>query len=133
MIWDIQGDCILFATENGMGKRTLTDEFSDQHRGGKGVLCYRITEKTGNLVAAKAVNEGDQIMMITSEGVMIRTPVDSVSVIGRNTQGVKLINLSSADARVVGVARLARDMVPEEDDGESGDGSGPDAADETEE
>ena len=116
MIMDIQGECILFATENGMGKRTLIDEFSNQHRGGQGVLCYKISEKTGDLVAAKAVDEGDQIMMITNEGVIIRTPIDSISIIGRNTSGVKLINLSSKKVKVTGVARLAKEDIPEEDE-----------------
>lgn len=116
MIMDIQGECILFATENGMGKRTLVEEFSAQHRGGQGVLCYKVTEKTGDLVAAKAVNEGDQIMMITNEGVIIRTSVDSVSIIGRNTQGVKLINLSSDEVKVKGMARLGKEMLPDDEE-----------------
>ena len=132
MIMDIQGECILFATENGMGKRTLVSEFTNQHRGGQGVLCYRISEKTGDLVAAKAVNEGDQIMMITNEGVIIRTPIDSVSIIGRNTSGVKLINLSNEKIKVTGVARLAKEDIPVEDEYEEteitgeDEGTGPD-------
>jgi len=120
MIMDIQGECILFATENGMGKRTRVEEFGTQHRGGQGVLCYKVTEKTGDLVAAKAVNDGDQIMMITNEGVIIRTSVDAVSIIGRNTQGVKLINLSSGEIKVKGMARIAREMIPDEPDEEEG-------------
>ena len=115
MILDIQGECILFSTENGMGKRTRVSEFAAQHRGGQGVLCYRINEKTGDLVGAKAVNDGDQIMMITNEGIMIRTSVDSVSVIGRNTSGVKLINLSNENVKVTGIARLAKEDIPEEE------------------
>ena len=118
MIMDIQGDYILFATENGMGKRTLVSEFSNQHRGGQGVLCYRITEKTGSLVAAKAVKDGDQIMMITNEGVIIRTHADSVSIIGRNTSGVKLINLGSDEVKVMEIARIAREMIPEDEEDE---------------
>ena len=119
MIIDIQGECILFATENGMGKRTKVDEFSNQHRGGQGVLCYRINDKTGNIVGCKAVNDGDQIMMITNEGVIIRTSVDSVSIIGRNTSGVKLINLANDEIKVTGIARLAKEDIPEETEEES--------------
>ena len=119
MIMDIQGECILFATENGMGKRTKVEEFSNQHRGGMGVLCYRINDKTGNLVGAKAVNDGDQIMMITNEGVIIRTPIDSVSIIGRNTSGVKLINLNGGNVKVTGMARLAKEDIPSEEDMEA--------------
>ncbi len=115
MIMDIQGECILFSTENGMGKRTKVSEFAAQHRGGQGVLCYRINDKTGDLVGAKAVNDGDQIMMITNEGVIIRTSIDSVSVIGRNTSGVKLINLANENVKVTGIARLAKEDIPEEE------------------
>lgn len=121
MIMDIQGESILFATEYGMGKRTFIEEFSNQHRGGQGVLCYRITPKTGDLVAAKAVEDGDQIMMITSEGVIIRMPIDNISIIGRNTSGVKLINLTGEDVKVKGIARLAKDMIPEDDETEEGE------------
>ncbi len=116
MIMDIQGECVLFTTEKGMGKRTKTEEFAPQHRGGGGVFCYKINEKTGDLVAAKAVNEGDQIMMITNEGIIIRTSVDNISVIGRNTSGVRLINLGGEDVRVTGIARLAKEDVPEDED-----------------
>ena len=120
MLWDIQGETILFASENGMGKRTSIEAFTNQHRGGKGVICYNITEKTGKLVGAKAVKEGDQIMMITSEGVIIRTSADDISLIGRNTSGVKLINLTGEETKVVGIARLSKDMVPEEEEEETG-------------
>lgn len=116
MIMDIQGEGILFTTEKGMGKRTKTEEFAPQHRGGGGVFCYKINEKTGDLVAAKAVNEGDQIMMITNEGIIIRTSVDNISVIGRNTSGVRLINLGGEDVRVTGIARLAKEDIPEDED-----------------
>jgi len=112
---DVQGEDILFATENGMGKRTKFEEFKAQHRGGMGVLCYKVTERTGNLVAASAVNDGDQIMLITNGGVVMRTSVDSVSVIGRNTQGVKIINLSKdGSVKLAGMARLTAEFLEDE-------------------
>ena len=112
---DVQGEDILFATENGMGKRTNFSEFKAQHRGGMGVLCYKITDRTGSLVAACAVNAGDQIMLITNEGIVMRTSVDSVSVIGRNTQGVKIMNIDKdSDIKLAGMARLTSDFLEEE-------------------
>ncbi len=129
MIMDIQGEYILFATENGMGKRTRVDEFSPQHRGGMGVICYHLTGKTGKLAGAKAVKDGDQIMLITNEGIIMRMPLENVSVIGRNTQGVKLINLPGENTKLVGIARLSKEDVPEEDaagDEEPGDGAAED-------
>ncbi len=88
-----QGDTLLVVSENGMGKRTLTSEFNAQNRGGKGVLCYKITEKTGALIGAKLVNDGREIMLITTEGIIIRMSVDDISIIGRNTSGVKLMSI----------------------------------------
>ena len=88
-----QGDYLLVASENGMGKRTSIGEFAPQNRGGKGVKCYKITEKTGNVVGAKAVNEDNEIMMITTEGIIIRMFCSDISILGRITSGVKLINL----------------------------------------
>ena len=76
-----------------MGKRTAMGEFTNQNRGGKGVKCYKITEKTGNVIGMKAVNEDDEIMMINSEGIIIRMACDTISKLGRITSGVKLINL----------------------------------------
>ena len=87
-----------------MGKRTALDEFSVQKRGGKGVKCYKISEKTGNVVGVKAVNDDHEIMMITTEGVIIQMAVNDISMIGRNTSGVKMINL---DEGVV-VAKIAK-------------------------
>ena len=113
---DVQGDDILFATENGMGKRTKFEEFKAQHRGGMGVLCYKITERTGQLVAASAVNDGDQIMLITNGGIVMRTSVDSVSVIGRNTQGVKIISIDKdSEVKLAGMARLSAEFLEEEE------------------
>ena len=101
---DHQGDSLLVVSENGIGKRTDLSEFNLQHRGGKGVKCYKITEKTGNLVGVKAVNDDHEIMMITSAGVIIQIPMGDVSKIGRHTSGVKLINLE----RKVKVAKIAK-------------------------
>ena len=113
---DVQGDDILFATENGMGKRTKFEEFKAQHRGGMGVLCYKVTERTGQLVAASAVNDGDQIMLITNGGIVMRTSVDSVSVIGRNTQGVKIISIDKdSEVKLAGMARLSAEFLEEEE------------------
>ncbi|MDO4307967.1 MAG: DNA gyrase subunit A [Eubacteriales bacterium] len=89
-----QGDYLLVVSENGMGKRTSIGEFTCQNRGGKGVKCYKITEKTGNVIGTKAVSEENEIMIITTEGIIIRIPCSEISILGRITSGVKLINLS---------------------------------------
>ena len=89
----VQGDFLLCISEKGLGKRTRKDEFKAQMRGGKGVKCYKITEKTGDLVGAKMVIEENEVLLITAEGIMIRTSVDMISVLGRNTSGVKVMNL----------------------------------------
>ena len=118
---DVQGDEILFVTANGMGKRTELSEFAPQMRGGKGVKCYRITEKTGDIVSAKAVTNDHDIMMMTNEGIMIRMHCSDITVIGRITSGVKLMNVGSG-AFVASVAKLARTEEEEnvdEDDEES--------------
>ena len=101
---DHQGSALLIASELGMGKRTPLSEFNVQKRGGKGVRCYKITEKTGYVVGVKAVNEDHEIMMITSQGIIIQIRMEDVSVIGRNTSGVKLINLE----KKVKVAKIAK-------------------------
>ena len=89
----VQGDFLLCISEKGLGKRTKKDEFKAQSRGGKGVKCYKTTEKTGDLVGAKMVIEENEVLLITTEGIMIRTSVDMISVLGRNTSGVKVMNL----------------------------------------
>lgn len=99
-----QGNSLLIVSEKGMGKRTALDEFTVQKRGGKGVKCYKIAEKTGNVVGVKAVNDDHEIMMITTEGVIIQMAVNDISMIGRNTSGVKMINL---DEGVI-VAKIAK-------------------------
>ena len=106
-----QGYYLLVVSENGMGKRTSISEFTCQNRGGKGVKCYKITEKTGNVIGAKAVNEENQIMMITTEGIIIRLQCSDISILGRITSGVKLINLSDG----VTVASFAKVREKEED------------------
>ena len=88
-----QGEYMLIVSEHGMGKLTLMSEFKSQHRGGKGVKCYKITEKTGNVLGAKAVDDGREVMLITTEGVIIRIPVDGISKVGRIASGVKLIDM----------------------------------------
>ena len=101
---DTQGNSLLIVSEKGMGKRTALDEFTVQKRGGKGVKCYKISEKTGNVVGVKAVNDDNEIMMITTEGVIIQMAVNDISMIGRNTSGVKMINLDDG----VIVAKIAK-------------------------
>ena len=107
MQMESQGEELLVVSENGMGKRTPIEEFKPQFRGGKGVLCYKITEKTGNLVGAKLVNDGREIMLITTEGIIIRMSVDDISVIGRNTSGVKLMSIDqNSDIKVASIAKV---------------------------
>ncbi len=102
---DTDGDAILFVAEKGMGKRTKIDEFSVQHRGGKGVKCYKVVPRSGDLMAAKAVKNTDEIMLITTEGVIIRLHVSDISTLGRITSGVKLMNLA-AGVTVASVSRV---------------------------
>ncbi|MCI5699692.1 MAG: DNA gyrase subunit A [Lachnospiraceae bacterium] len=107
-----QGDYLLIVSENGMGKRTSMGEFAPQNRGGKGVKCYKITEKTGNVVGVKAVNDDNEIMLITTEGIIIRTECSGISVLGRITSGVKVINTGEG-VSVASIAKV-RDRDPEE-------------------
>ena len=99
-----QGDSLLIVSENGLGKRTYLNEFSVQNRGGKGVKCYKITEKTGNVVGVKAVNDDNEIMMITTEGIIIQLRMQDISTLGRITSGVKMINLDEG----IKVAQIAK-------------------------
>ena len=105
-----QGDCLLIVSEKGMGKRTSMSEFSVQNRGGKGVKCYKITEKTGNVVGVKAVNDDNEVMMITTEGIIIRISCPDISILGRITSGVNLMNLDEK----VSVASIAKVREKEE-------------------
>ena len=102
---DHQGDSLLIVSENGLGKRTYLDEFTVQHRGGKGVKCYKITEKTGNVVGVKAVNDDHEIMMITTEGVIIQLRMEDISTLGRITSGVKMMNLED-DVKIAKIAKV---------------------------
>ena len=99
-----QGNSLLIVSEKGYGKRTTLDEFHNQFRGGKGVKCYKITEKTGSVIGVKAVNDDNEIMMITSAGIIIQLRMDEISVHGRVTSGVKMINLDKG----VTVAKIAK-------------------------
>ena len=109
---DVQGDYLLVASEKGMGKLTDLNEFTSQNRGGKGVKCYKITEKTGNVVGMKAVNTEDEIMIINTEGIVIRMRCEAISILGRVTSGVKLINVPDG----VTVASIAKVRPEEESD-----------------
>ncbi len=109
-----QGDALLIVSEKGMGKRTLVSEFTPQNRGGKGVKCYKITEKTGNVIAAKAVDEHREIMLITTEGIIIRMEVKDISILGRITSGVKLINMDDD----ITVASMSKVREEDKDQGE---------------
>jgi DNA gyrase subunit A len=106
---------LLVVTERGMGKRSELSDYRVQYRGGKGIITLRKTDKTGDVVALQEVIPGDQLMIITRHGVIIRSPVDDIRVIGRNTQGVKVINLDDKDV-VQDVARV----VEEEEGAEEG-------------
>ena len=102
-----QGECLLVASEKGYGKRTYVSEFKCQNRGGKGVLCYKVTEKTGCLIGAKLVDDHREVMLITNEGIIIRMAVSDISIIGRNTSGVKLMNIDpESDVRVASIAKV---------------------------
>ena len=110
------GDAVLLVSSNGLGKRTRIDEFTTQNRGGKGVKCYKITEKSGNLVGVKSVENDDELMLITTEGIIIRIQVSDVTVLGRITTGVKLINLKEG-VSVASIAKVVEDktlMPPDE-------------------
>ena len=102
-----QGKDMLIVSEKGMGKRTGMDEFTTQNRGGKGVKCYKITEKTGNVVGMKAVDEDSEIMIINTEGIVIRMKCSDISQYGRITSGVKLINLPDYE-KVASVAKVRK-------------------------
>ena len=101
---DVQGEYALIVTENGQGKRTRISEFTPHHRGGKGMFCYKVTEKTGEVIGFKSVNDEDEIMLVTTAGIIIRTKVDGISVQGRNATGMKIMNLDEG----VSVASVAK-------------------------
>ncbi len=112
-----QGEYMLVASEKGYGKRTRISEFKLQLRGGKGLLCYNVTEKTGNLIGMKLLDDGRDIMLITNEGILIRMGVDDISVIGRNTSGVKLMSIEAdSDVRVASIAKVRESSRQDEED-----------------
>ena len=115
---NIQGEELLIVSEKGMGKRTDLSEFTCQNRGGKGVKCYKITEKTGNVMGVKAVHKDDEIMIIITEGIVIRMKCEGISVLGRITSGVKLINLKEGDI-VASIAKARKEAEAEEEDAET--------------
>ena len=124
---DHQGDSLLIVSENGLGKRTYLEEFTVQKRGGKGVKCYKITEKTGDVVGVKAVNDDHEIMMITTEGIIIQLRMEEISTLGRITSGVKMINLDE-NVKVAQIAKVREkvsdgnqelDEIPDEIEDES--------------
>ena len=117
---DRQGEYLLIVSENGYGKRTLTSEFHVQNRGGKGLKCYKIMDKTGCVIGAKAVNDGNEIMMITNEGIVIRTGCDDISLLKRITSGVKLMDIKAEEGiKVANIAKV-RQEVSQDDDVEEG-------------
>ena len=107
--------CCLQQTENGYGKRTKIEEFSTQKRGGQGVIAIKTSDRNGLTVGALQVSEDDEIMLISSNGTLVRTPVEGISVVGRNTQGVTLIRLVD-DQKLVGLAGIEAIEGDEDDD-----------------
>ena len=114
-----QGDYLLIVSENGLGKRTEIGEFNVQNRGGKGVKCYKITEKTGNVIGAKAVNEENEVLLITTEGIIIRIPCNGISIMGRITSGVKLMNVDTENVSIASIAKVREQANKEESESES--------------
>ena len=114
---DTQGDYLLIASENGMGKLTAISEFTAQNRGGKGVKCYKIMEKTGNVVGVKAVNRDNEVMMINTEGIIIQMSCEDISILGRVTSGVKLMNIKTdTDVKVASIAKVREPAAKTEED-----------------
>jgi DNA gyrase subunit A len=117
---------LLVVTEKGMGKRSELDEYRIQHRGGRGIITLKRGTKTGDIVALKEVLPDDELMMITKKGIMIRVPVEGIRISGRNTQGVKVMNLIAGDL-VVDVARVVKEEGDEGDEGDGENGAEPKA------
>ena len=127
-----QGDSLMIVSEKGLGKCTLINEFTPQNRGGKGVKCYKITDKTGNIIGCKAVNEDDEMMLINTEGIIIRIKVNDTALLGRITSGVKLINVGEG-VTVASIAKVRKeDMIMEESE-ENQEDSASEEEDSTEE
>ena len=125
---DVQGDSLLIVSENGLGKRTVVSEFDRQHRGGKGVKCYKINEKTGNVIGVKAVDDTREVMLITDEGIIIQLKCSDISTLGRITSGVKLINLDEG-VKVATISKVRKEPV---EDGKETAGVAADAGDNAE-
>ncbi|MGN0339808.1 MAG: DNA gyrase subunit A [Lachnospira sp.] len=125
---DVQGDSLLIVSENGLGKRTVVSEFDRQHRGGKGVKCYKINEKTGNVIGVKAVDDTREVMLITDEGIIIQLKCSDISTLGRITSGVKLINLDEG-VKVATISKVRKEPV---EDGKETAGDASDAGDNAE-
>ena len=105
---------VLIVSENGYGKRSLLEDYRITHRGGKGVSTIKITERTGNLIAIKAVTDDDDLMIINRSGIAIRLHVDQLRILGRNTQGVRLIDLRGKDT-IAAVCEVPRQEEEDED------------------
>ena len=118
-----QGDSLMIVSAKGLGKCTMMDEFTPQNRGGKGIKCYKITGKTGNIVGVKAVNRDDEMMLITTEGIIIRIRVSDTALLGRITSGVKLMNLKD-DVVIASIAKVREDksLIQSEEDNEENTG-----------
>jgi DNA gyrase subunit A len=131
---DVQGEYLMFVTEKGLGKLTAVSEFSPQNRGGKGVKCYRILEKTGNVVGVKAVNQNSEVMMISSDGIIIQIPCKEVSVLGRVTSGVKVMNLKDG-ATIASITKVKTSSEPKDEEAvtEEGEKVTPEVSDEVQE
>ena len=113
---------LLTVSELGYGKRTRVSDYRLTRRGGKGVINIKTTERNGGVVAIKAIQEDDEVMIISQDGILIRLPIADVSTIGRNTQGVRLINLDEGD-RVIDVARVDEGRAEGDEEGPSESGS----------
>ena len=111
----IQGKYLLLVSEYGIGKRTLLDEFSLQKRGGKGIICYKPSEKTGDLVGAKLIDDNREIFIITNKGILIRIDADKISLLSRYASGVKLIDIDKeSDIKVASIAKVRENKDNEE-------------------
>ena len=129
-----QGDSLMIVSAKGLGKCTMMDEFTAQNRGGKGIKCYKITGKTGNIVGVKAVNRDDEMMLITTEGIIIRIRVSDTALLGRITSGVKLMNLKD-DVVIASIAKVREDksLIQSEEDNEENPGESESETEESDE
>ena len=125
MVDTSEAEHVLFISENGYGKRTAPEEFALHHRGGKGMRCYNVIDKTGPLVGARMVDGTDEVIMITNEGILIRIPVADISILGRSTSGVKCMNIDAeSDIRVANFAKVCETeeyVIPGSEDDLAGD------------